>query len=588
MALSPHALELIAKAKAAHAARMAEQAQQAAKLAPAVQASTVPLAANKPEPMKIVLAATNTFRPTTAREYNEKQLEAIERGLRGESFCLIGAAGTGKTTTTQELITQLQRSPHCQPFRSSSKYIVEGEVGILIVGFTNKAVNNIRKGLPTHLQHHCLTIHKLIEFGPVWYENDDPETGKTVKTMQFEPFRHAKNKLPHISTIFVEESSMVGIDLYKQFLNALPHPERTQIIFLGDLNQIPPVFGPSILGFKLAELPTVELTHVYRQALLSPIIKLATAVRTNNTFELPSLLKELTVNENGEHGKVTLHPWKQRVNEATASHFMRSFIPRIIDAGVYNPEEDQILCPFNKAFGTVELNRIIANHLAKQRDAEVFEIIARGQKQYLAVGDRVLFDRHDAVITKIDKNPAYFGKVPRNGSRTMDRWGNDPAQPLPPQLSAQEILNNIELRDKSGDSEEKNAASHIVTVELDDFGITEELRSAGDINGLLMAYALTIHKSQGSEWGRVFLFLHNTHSSLLSRELLYTGITRAKQELYIICEGDAKDKMNSIKAAARRPVIPGTTLKEKIMYFADLARKLARGSNADSEMEDFD
>ena len=80
-------------------------------------------------------------------------------------------------------------------------------------------------------------------------------------------------------------------------------------------------------------------------------------------------------------------------------------------------------------------------------------------------------------------------------------------------------------------------------------------------------YGITIHKSQGSEWQRVFLFLHNSHATMLSRELIYTGITRAKHSLYIITEGDSATHKNSLDRAADRPIIPGTTLAEKIDYF---------------------
>jgi ATP-dependent exoDNAse (exonuclease V) alpha subunit len=60
--------------------------------------------------------------------------------------------------------------------------------------------------------------------------------------------------------------------------------------------------------------------------------------------------------------------------------------------------------------------------------------------------------------------------------------------------------------------------------------------------------------------------LHSSHATMLSRELLYTAVTRAKQELIIFCEGDAKYP-NQITAAADRPDIPGTTLADKIAYF---------------------
>ena len=98
---------------------------------------------------------------------------------------------------------------------------------------------------------------------------------------------------------------------------------------------------------------------------------------------------------------------------------------------------------------------------------------------------------------------------------------------------------------------------------------------------MLLGYALTIHKSQGSEWQRVFLFLHNTHATMLSRELIYTAVTRSRHSLYIICEGDIAPHKNSLASAASRPIIPGTTLQEKIAYCAEKARTMKSTESAD-------
>jgi exodeoxyribonuclease V alpha subunit len=540
------------------------------------QVPVVSSVADKPADKPITTATPSGYKlagdgvTSAGLTLNAEQLSAVELGIRGDDFCLIGPAGSGKTTTTREVITRVQRASHCLPIPDNSKMLIKGMPGIVVLGFTNRAVNNIRKGLPLHLQSQCMTFHKLIEFGPVFYEIETDDGPKS--TMRFEPMRHRLNPLPHISVVIIEEASMVGTELWDQFMSALPNPSKTQFIFLGDLNQIPPVFGPSILGFKMVELPTIELVQIYRQALLSPIISLATDVRTNNSFKLPRSLSEVVVHDNGEHGKLTIHPWKQRVPFETAVHFMKRFLPTMIDNGVYDPEEDQILCPYNKSFGTVELNKIISDHLAKKRGATVWEVIARYNKTYWAVGDRVLFDRHEAVITEIKRTNGYIGKVPQTESPTLNRWGFDPNGINVPQMSALEILNALETA--KDDEDGKNLASHTLTIEIPDLGKTEVLNTAGAINSLQFCYALTIHKSQGSEWRRVFLFLHNSHSTLLSRELLYTGVTRAREELYIICEGDNKGKPNSLLQAANRAVIPGTTLREKIAHFANLTKQL--------------
>lgn len=612
MALSPSTIAAIAAARArvaaaAEAKKQAQQEKQASSERSDAAAPSAVHAAISAAPADVVhtSAAASTVIPTTqkieeveaisvqsaapsALAFNEQQTAAITAAMQAKSICLIGAAGTGKTTVTQEIITRLQQASHVSPITTPTKYLKAGAPGIVVVGFTNKAVNNIRKRLPAHLQSHCITIHKLLEYAPVIYEEPD-ENGNIRKTMAFEPTYNAANKLPHISCIISEESSMTGTDLWGQVIAALPSPGLTQTIFLGDLNQIPPIFGPSILGFKLLELQTVELTHVYRQALQSPIISLATAVRLNNTMggniddlsRLPAALSDVIKVDKEEHGKVTIHPWKERVDWETAMLMMKRFLPRMIESGAYNPEDDMILCPFNKSFGTIELNKIIADYLGKKRGSLVHEIRARYELHYFAEGDRVLFDRHDAVITKIETTIGFTGKPVRPASLTMDRWGYDPESDVPPESArtAEEIMNALDALAEA-DDDSKNLCSHKITVYVPDLDKSEVIDTAGEVNKLLLGYALTVHKSQGSEWERVFLFTHNSHAkgTLLSRELLYTAITRAKKELYIICEGDKKKGSsvytNTIKRAAERPVITGTTLAEKAEWFKGKAAAL--------------
>lgn len=573
--MNPKLLALVEAARAKHAAAQAAKQQQ-------TTAGTAGADTSNPSTFKqsnvvsaisTVLSDTDKHAQTSKLSFNPEQLAAIELGLQGKSFCLIGAAGTGKTTVTQELIARLQRAAHMRPLADSTKHLNQGAPGIVICGFTNKAVNNIRKKLPTNLQGHCITIHKLLEYAPTYYEVVDDE-GQMKTTMRFEPSRFAGNPLPHISTIIFEESSMIGTDLYKEVLEALPRPSSTQFIFLGDLNQIPPVFGPSILGFKLAELLTVELTHVYRQALESPIISLATAIRTASD-DVPVSLTTTVKTDKGDHGNLTIHPWKKRIDKDSAILVMKNFLNKMIDSKEYNPAEDMILCPFNKSFGTVELNKIIADKLAKDSKATVFEVIARYTKSYWAVGDRVLVDRHEAVITKITNTVGYVGKLPRTESATLDRWGYDPESDTPTnELTADQILNVLDSLGGSEDDEAKNLASHTITVYFPDLDESRDLNTAGEINSMLLGYCLTIHKSQGSEWQRVFLFLHDSHATMISRELIYTAVTRAKHSLYIVCEGNTSGKMNSLERAAQRPIIPGITLQEKIAYFADKANSM--------------
>lgn len=589
--MNQHTAALIERAKQRHAELLAAKAlkeQQAASERSEHRFQQAPASVNnvaKPTENTMTEIAKAALGISTAQiELNKEQAEAVERGMRGQSFALIGAAGTGKTTTTQELIKMLQQASHMMPLRDSTKHLNTGAPGFVIVGYTNKAVNNIKKRLPLNLQAHCLTIHKLIEFAPEYFNIIDDE-GNERTSMRFTPSRNGANPLPHISTVIFEESSMIGTDLYGQLLDALPRPSATQYIFLGDIFQLPPVFGHSILGFKMAELPVVELTHVYRQALLSPIISLATSVRTNtftewlsqeqsgndNTLKTNSavntkLITNITI-DNKEHGKVTINPWKKRIAASAALKTFGSFITAMLTAGTYNIDEDQILCPFNVSFGTVEINNHIADFLAKKDNAVVHEVIARYRRSYWAVGDRVMVDRHEAKITKIEKTMGYIGKPPKPASVTLNRWGKDPVNDSAADLrSADDILAELD-QIAENDENGKNLASHTITVYIPDLDEERKLNNAGDINNLIFSYCLTVHKSQGSEWKRVFLILHHTHQTMCSRELLYTAITRAREELFVICEGDIAPYKNQLLTGSNRAVVPGVTLQEKIAFF---------------------
>lgn len=491
--------------------------------------------------------------------YNSEQQQFISLSTSLQSCVLIGAAGTGKTTCVMGAINTLIRSGQIPLMQDTSghKHLPINSHGIVAVSFTRRAVSNLRKAMPAGLESNCLTIHKLLEYQPTWYEVDDPETGDTKNVMRFEPSRTFLNPLPQsIKTVIIDEASMVSTDLFKQLDSALPH--GVQYIFIGDIQQLPPIFGPAILGFKMIELPCVELTQVYRQALESPIISLATDIRLGKTFSLQEKLVQET-----PKGKLTVHPWKKKISSEAAMMTFVQFAINALDAGAYDPANDCILLPFNKSFGTIEVNKYIANKLAKKYARPVFEIIAGFNKVYFSVGDKILYDKEDATITNIQKNPNYWGKRPHPSSVTLDYHGYDPVS-HPQEVESEEDIDLMlsHMAAYTEESEERvKAASHKITVRLDDSDEEVVIDTAGAINSLLLSYSLTIHKSQGSEWDRVFLILHQSHATMIQRELLYTAVTRAAKELYIICEKESF--VNGVKSQK----IKGNTLAEKAEVF---------------------
>ena len=490
---------------------------------------------------------------------NDKQLEFVENcGRQGNAGVLIGAAGTGKTTTQFAVTQELIQAGHAGILQAGDhKHLSSGTPGIVICAYTRRAVANIKRNLPADLQANAITVHKLLEYQPIYYEVMDPNTGDSRTTMKFEATRNSDNPLPSsINYIIVEESSMLGVDLYRQIVNACPH--NPKFIFLGDIQQLPPVFGPAILGFKLLELPVVELTEVYRQALESPIISLAHRILSGKPI-LPEEFPAWKI-----PGKLTLHPWKKKIEAGAALNTAGVFFTTAYDKGAYDPEEDIILIPFNKSFGTDELNKKIANHLAKTAGATVHQVVAGFNRHHFHIGAKVLFDKEDATITDIQENVSYAGQMPVPASPTLDYWGYDSDGHA---KAAEEIsddrmdflLGQVAASD-SGE-ERVRSASHIITLKMNDSDQTVRIDNAAGINAMMLGYCLTVHKSQGSEFRKVFLCLHQSHNTMIQRELLYTAVTRAKEELYVICEPDS-----FVKGIIGQRV-KGNTLAEKAIYF---------------------
>lgn len=494
-------------------------------------------------------------------QLNSKQLEFVNLAGSGKSCVLIGAAGTGKTTCQKAVVQTLIQSGKAGVLQSDGhKHLIGGTPGIVICAYTRRAVANIRRNMPADLQSNCITIHKLLEYQPVYYEVPDYENGGMKNTMKFEPTRNQDNPLSSsIHTIVFEEGSMIGTDLHQEVMNACAH--NVQVIYLGDIQQLPPVFGPAILGFKLLELPVVELTEVYRQALESPIISLAHRILSGRKMVSAEF-------DTWNHpGQMKIRPWKKKIDSLNAVITLGSVFTSFAKEGIYDPEEDIILIPFNKACGTVELNKIIANHLARARNAVTHEIIAGFNKLYLSEGDKILYDKEDAIVLSIEKNPVYSGTQPSPASATLDYWGHDPKLHTPDILDSDSsgqdhvdfVLSQVALAEDSEDRVKK--CSHKIKLRMLDSDSEVTVESAGDANAMLLGYCLTVHKSQGSEWRKVFFCLHNSHATMVSRELLYTGVTRAREELYVICEPD------SFVKGIESQRVKGNTLAEKAIYF---------------------
>jgi ATP-dependent exoDNAse (exonuclease V) alpha subunit len=497
---------------------------------------------------------------------NPKQVAAKDMAMAGKSFCLIGAAGTGKTTAQRAVAEALLQ----QEQLSVSRYRTYDEDGkrqyvsgpsIAFCAYTRRAAANLQKAvhkspiLKEKLPNNIMTIHALLEFEPETYQDYNDE-GKLVDKFRFVPRRDANNPLD-ITHLVIEEASMLdAYTLWGQLYDALK--PGVQIIFIGDINQLPPVFGQSILNYALVQLPIVELTEVYRNQ----------GIVLENAHNILGG-KKLAEDQNFVivRGKSQVQVGQQKLATILGNLFNQWLDMKGSDGlPEYDPNDCIILSPFNKQdCGTMNMNNWIAQHLGARRNAVVHEVIAGFSKLYLAVGDKVMVNKMDGVITDIYRNPNYHGREPqlagsdltRFGMRVLGKAGADSLDDIAVDYSSFSLE---QLEQEKG--ERKQQASHEVVVTLDN-GDIEHLSGAGDFSDqkFSLGYALTVHKAQGSEWRKVFIILHKDHATMLYRELFYTAVTRARTKVTII----AKD--NVIDKAVANQRIKGNSIKDKIEFF---------------------
>lgn len=498
-------------------------------------------------------------------QLNAKQTLAAEFAENGQSFVLTGAAGTGKTTGCREIARRLlehgKLRTHDFKVRGGGRHYGPS---IAFCAYTNRAAMNMQRALhkdpflEDELSHNVLTVHSLLEYEPVFFVREDGTNG-----MKFEPQRTHMNPL-QITHLVIEESSMLGIDLWYKLLAALQ--PGVQIIFVGDINQLPPVFSKSILNYALVNLPVVELDEVYRQALDSPII--ANAHRCLRGEKLIEQRPHFRIVQSKEIKKI---PSETKCVNALVNSLKKWYAEKDPQGNrLYDPEQDMILSPYNKGdAGTIALNNHIAQFLGQDRNAMVYEVIAGMRKVYLAVGDRVMVEKQDGVIQKISHNAQYVGRMALPASTELTRFGvrllgsskMHEDEDLEFALEGYGNLDVSQIPD-ADDKERKQQSSHFVDVLLDS-GRTVSLTSAGDFgdNVFSLGYALTVHKAQGCEWRKVIILLHRNHATLLNRELIYTAMTRAKEYLILI------DLCNVLERGIANQRIKGNTVQEKIEWF---------------------
>ena len=344
------------------------------------------------------------------------------------------------------------------------------------------------------------TIHRLLGAGI------DPHSGQLF-------FLKDSQDPLDADAIIVDETSMVDIPLLYALFSAIR--PRTRVILVGDPDQLPPV-GP---GFPFSDmlradvLPAIRLTEIFRQAQESLIVMNAHRVNQGILPELKNVKSDFFFipARSEEHAAQTI------------AGLCASRLPN--NMGI-PPEQIQVLSPTKKGMsGTVELNRLLQQHLNPS-------VPGKQEKKFgdfiFREGDRVMQIRNNYDILW-KKQDGTIGSGMFNGD-----------------------VGTIISVDPD---------SELLTVLFDDRVASYDFT---ELNELEPAFAMTVHKSQGSEYRAVVLSAFGGSPYLLSRSVLYTAITRAKSLLVIVGREEVIGTMTQNAKVGRRYTGLKLRLQEKV------------------------
>ena len=279
--------------------------------------------------------------------------------------------------------------------------------------------------------------------------------------------------------LVVDESSMMDVMLAYHLLKAVP--AGATVVFVGDIHQLPSVGPGNVLKDFIASraMPVVELVEVFRQAAESEIITNAHRI---NKGEVPPL-------ESSKSRLSDFYFLRQPDPESTADmivDLVQNHIPRRF--GLDAVEDIQVLTPMHKGLvGAGNLNQRLQQALGSQSA----NMVQRGERVF-RVGDKVM-----QIKNNYDKD-VFNGDIGRIAFVDVER-------------------RNVSIR-------------------FDDRLVPYE---AEELDEVVMAYAISIHKSQGSEYPAVVIPIMTQHYVMLQRNLIYTAVTRGKQLVILVGESRA-------------------------------------------------
>lgn len=321
------------------------------------------------------------------------------------------------------------------------------------------------------------TIHRLLEI------NGALEEGRSAR---FE--RNEENPL-EADVIIIDEMSMVDIYLFKSLLSAIT--VGTRLIMVGDVDQLPSVGPGQVLQDLISSrmFPVVILKRIFRQAGESDIVVNAHKINAGQEIELNNKSRDFFFLERKDVNVIYKH----------MIQLIREKIPPYVEA---RPFDIQVLTPMRKGnLGAIVLNGILQQYLNPPNEKK---------KEHMA-GERIF--REGDKVMQIKNNYQIEWEI-------LSRYG------IPIDKGVGVFNGDM------GIVKEINEAAQLLTVEFDEGRQVEY--SFSQLEELELAYAVTIHKSQGSEYPAVILPILSGPKLLFNRNLLYTAVTRARRCVTIL------------------------------------------------------
>ena len=461
----------------------------------------------------------------TGMQYDAVQIQAIETAVQSKVLILTGGPGTGKTTTVLGIITAFREAGArillAAPTGRAAKRLTEAVNGSPqpSVSEDEEAWRSPQRRGSARTKRSAIsscgeakTIHRLLEVKmPEGYQ------------------RNEENPLQG-DVLIVDECSMIDIMLMYNLLKAVP--DTMTLILVGDIDQLPSVGAGNVLRDLIdsERFPVVRLTRIFRQAQTSRIITNAHRI---NSGKMP----DISNGKNTDFFFIDMEKTMERERQS-ADPFLPPG-PEISPSEIADRAANEIV-----ALVKTKLSRY---YRTASREIQVLTPMQRG-----VVGAANL---NQALQAAINPGPGMNGRFHEpdqvlRRSGMVYRRGDKVMQ----------IRNNYDKEVFNGDIgfiESIDMEERTLRVNIDDRSVEYD---ASELDELVLAYATTIHKAQGSEYPIVVIPVLMNHYVMLQRNLIYTGITRAKKILVLV--GTKK----ALSYAVRHLTVDkrNTMLKERI------------------------